>query len=84
MIFTSRITSDEHFRSWYEGKRDCSLKGGVLFSVQNKGQQDFIKDMLFNIRDYSPVWLGLHDTVHEETWQWLSGVFFNAISIVFI
>ena len=47
----------------------------MLFSIQNKGQQDFIRKMLYNVRDYSPVWLGLHDIAQEEKWQWLSGLF---------
>ena len=46
-----------------------------MFSIQNKRQQDFIIKLLNNVREYNPVWLGLHDLAQEEKWQWLSGLF---------
>ncbi|XP_028272114.1 C-type lectin domain family 4 member M-like [Parambassis ranga] len=58
-------------KSWQASREDCLLKGGDLVIVDNKEEQDFI-------RQFEMVtWIGLTDTKTEGIWKWVDGTLLN-------
>lgn len=60
--------------NWKYAQTDCKSKGGHLVSIENEDQQSFVSSMLSTVHVTDPVWLGLHDRVNEEHWQWDTGM----------
>ena len=61
-----------HRFSWSPAESDCNKRGGHLFHVKDAGENLFIY-ILLNTHFNHTVWMGLHDTVQEEHFQWISG-----------
>uniref|UniRef100_A0A3P9IWG7 Mannose receptor, C type 1b n=1 Tax=Oryzias latipes TaxID=8090 RepID=A0A3P9IWG7_ORYLA len=57
--------------NWPEASTDCSRHGGMIVSIEDPSEQDFIETELQNYKDqHNSFWLGLYKT-HKGTWQWL-------------
>uniref|UniRef100_A0A3P9LTA8 Mannose receptor, C type 1b n=1 Tax=Oryzias latipes TaxID=8090 RepID=A0A3P9LTA8_ORYLA len=57
--------------NWPEASTDCSKHGGMIVSIEDPSEQDFIETELQNYKDqHNSFWLGLYKT-HKGTWQWL-------------
>ncbi|XP_073730770.1 CD209 antigen-like protein C [Misgurnus anguillicaudatus] len=56
-------------KSWTESRSYCIEKGADLIIINNKEEQDFIKDYL--VEDGH--WIGLSDSDVEGRWKWVDG-----------
>ena len=65
-------------------EKDCVAKGGHLFHISDRREQDFI--LLFINSDKFPhaCWTGLHDLITEEQFEWVSGETLIALMCVFL
>ena len=62
-----------HKVSWAHAEAVCSHRGGHLFHITDVSQNLYFDRWLSTHFNHS-VWLGLHDTVREEHFQWTSGI----------
>ncbi|XP_053388318.1 C-type mannose receptor 2-like [Mercenaria mercenaria] len=59
--------------SWEHGENICQSKGGHLAHISNSQQQAFVESFMQRHNPSHAVWLGLHDTITEGTFQWTAG-----------
>ncbi|XP_067290006.1 C-type lectin domain family 4 member F-like isoform X2 [Pseudorasbora parva] len=71
--FSLYIISSEK-KSWTESRRYCTERGADLIIINNKEEQDFVK----NISDVTSVWIGLTDSDVEGRWKWVDGSSLNS------
>ncbi|XP_057177681.1 uncharacterized protein LOC130546432 [Triplophysa rosa] len=57
--------SSEH-KSWSESRKNFRARGADLIIINNKEEQDFIKN---SIKDR--LWIGLSDSDEDSTWKWV-------------
>ncbi|XP_029309190.1 macrophage mannose receptor 1-like [Cottoperca gobio] len=56
---------------WADAASNCVRHGGILASVEDNAEQEFIKNNLERFQDgNSAFWIGLYKT-HKGTWMWL-------------
>ncbi|XP_048034487.1 C-type lectin domain family 4 member K-like isoform X2 [Megalobrama amblycephala] len=60
--------------NWNKSRRYCTERGADLVIINNKEEQDFVK----NMSDAALVWIGLTDSDVENRWKWVDGT--NMIS----
>uniref|UniRef100_A0A3Q0R9F3 Mannose receptor, C type 1b n=1 Tax=Amphilophus citrinellus TaxID=61819 RepID=A0A3Q0R9F3_AMPCI len=61
----------EH-KLWSEAASSCVEHGGMLVSIEDSSEQEFIKSKLRIFQDsYSSFWIGLFEKSHKEEWLWL-------------
>ena len=60
-------------RTWYAAETDCQRKGGYLVQISDAQEQAFIQQFLSQVHLQHQVWIGLHDSGHEEIFTWISG-----------
>ena len=59
--------------SWFQAESSCNKNGGHLVQIADAKEEEFITKFM-NIHDsLHAVWIGLHDTDHEEKFTWTSG-----------
>ncbi|XP_048034520.1 CD209 antigen-like protein D [Megalobrama amblycephala] len=56
-------------KNWTESRRYCTERGADLIIINNKEEQDFVK----NISGAAVVYIGLTDSDVENTWKWVDG-----------
>ncbi|XP_067290051.1 CD209 antigen-like protein D isoform X2 [Pseudorasbora parva] len=61
-------------KSWTESRRYCTERGADLIIINNKEEQDFVK----NISNGISVWIGLTDSDVEGRWEWVDGSSLNS------
>ncbi|KAA0703937.1 Collectin-12 Collectin-3 [Triplophysa tibetana] len=54
-------------KTWTESRRDCTEREADLIIINNKQEQDFIK----NIYGTEEIWIGLSDSEMENSWKWV-------------
>lgn len=59
--------------SWEHGENICQANGGHLAHISNAEQQAFVEGFMQRHNPNHAVWLGLHDTISEGTFQWTAG-----------
>lgn len=69
-----------HRVSWSHAEAVCNHRGGHLFHIRNAGENLFFYITL-NTRFNHSVWMGLHDKIHEEHFQWTSGKSFFTFKV---
>ncbi|RVE62049.1 hypothetical protein OJAV_G00176930, partial [Oryzias javanicus] len=58
---------------WSGASTDCSRRGGMIVSIEDPSEQDFIQTELKTYKDkFSSFWLGLYKT-YRGRWKWLDG-----------
>uniref|UniRef100_A0A7N5ZZC2 Mannose receptor, C type 1b n=1 Tax=Anabas testudineus TaxID=64144 RepID=A0A7N5ZZC2_ANATE len=56
---------------WADAASSCVRHGGILASIEDPSEQQFIKSYIEIFQDsYSSFWIGLYKT-HKGTWNWL-------------
>ncbi|KAM3604133.1 uncharacterized protein V6R79_006931 [Siganus canaliculatus] len=56
---------------WADAASSCVRHGGILASIEDPDEQDFIKQNIALFHDsHSSFWIGLYKT-HKGTWMWL-------------
>uniref|UniRef100_A0A669D8Q0 Mannose receptor, C type 1b n=2 Tax=Oreochromis niloticus TaxID=8128 RepID=A0A669D8Q0_ORENI len=56
---------------WADAASSCVRHGGVLASIEDPSEQEFIKGVVTNFKDrHNSFWIGLFKT-HKGTWLWL-------------
>ncbi|XP_073730767.1 uncharacterized protein [Misgurnus anguillicaudatus] len=58
------ISSEQ--KSWYESRRYCRERGADLIIINNKEEQDFIKNA-----GIQHIWIGLSDSDDDGKWKWV-------------
>lgn len=58
--------------SWKDAETYCEALGGHLATVQDSGEELFLADLIQYGKKNS-YWIGLHDSVNENQWQWVTG-----------
>ncbi|XP_067289226.1 CD209 antigen-like [Pseudorasbora parva] len=61
-------------KNWTESRRYCTARGADLIIINNKEEQDFVK----NISDVTSVWIGLTDSDVDGRWKWVDGSSLNS------
>ncbi|XP_067310836.1 CD209 antigen-like protein E isoform X2 [Pseudorasbora parva] len=61
-------------KNWIESRRYCTERGADLIIINNKEEQDFVK----NISVGTYVWIGLSDSDVEDRWKWVDGSSLNS------
>ncbi|XP_067289837.1 C-type lectin domain family 4 member K-like isoform X2 [Pseudorasbora parva] len=61
-------------KNWTESRRYCTARGADLIIINNKEEQDFVK----NISNGTSVWIGLTDSDVEGRWKWVDGSSLNS------
>ena len=61
------------YRTWGSAENDCRRKGGHLLTINDAQEETFILQFLARFHLQQQVWIGLHDSGHEETFTWTSG-----------
>ncbi|XP_065146779.1 uncharacterized protein [Paramisgurnus dabryanus] len=56
-------------KNWTESRRYCRERGADLIIINNKEEQDFIKNNCGNDK----LWIGLSDSDAEGRWKWVGG-----------
>jgi hypothetical protein len=56
----------KHKTNWYAAKDACSEAGAHLLIINDKAENDFIKQIIDD-----DTWLGLTDVQNEGFWQWV-------------
>ena len=59
--------------TWEHGESLCKSAHGHLVSITSQGEQSFVQRFLMqHMPDYA-IWIGMHDMIHENHFQWTSG-----------
>lgn len=61
-------------RDWFDALRDCLNRGGDLTSVADQATHDTVQALTGG---QGPVWIGLHDLVVENAFEWTDGTSFS-------
>ncbi|XP_052760939.1 C-type mannose receptor 2-like [Mya arenaria] len=64
------LVPTQHTWSFAEG--DCRQRGGHLVTIDTAAKQNVIYEVVKNYQG-SNVWIGLHDKLTEDVFQWVSG-----------
>uniref|UniRef100_A0A3B3BT12 Macrophage mannose receptor 1-like n=2 Tax=Oryzias melastigma TaxID=30732 RepID=A0A3B3BT12_ORYME len=60
-----------NLEDWSGASTDCSRRGGMIVSIEDPAEQDFIQAELQTYKDrFSAFWLGLYKT-YRGTWKWV-------------
>ena len=59
--------------SWFQAESSCNKNGGHLVQIADAREEEFITKFMKIHDSIHAVWIGLHDTDHEETFTWTSG-----------
>lgn len=60
----------KHRVNWYNAKHACEAVDGHLLIINDKAENDFIKQIVDN-----NTWLGLTDVENEDFWKWVDNTF---------
>nr|XP_055064547.1 CD209 antigen-like protein E [Misgurnus anguillicaudatus] len=55
-------------KNWTESRRYCRERGADLIIINNKEEQDFVKNA-----GIQQIWIGLSDSDEEGRWKWVDG-----------
>ncbi|XP_012379915.1 regenerating islet-derived protein 4 isoform X2 [Dasypus novemcinctus] len=65
-------------RSWSDAELECQShgNGAHLASILKPLEAQTIADYISGYQSTQPVWIGLHDPLKKQQWQWIDGAMF--------
>ncbi|XP_037670886.1 regenerating islet-derived protein 4 [Choloepus didactylus] len=65
-------------RNWSEAELECQSygNGAHLASILNPKEARAIAEYISGYQRNQPVWIGLHDPLKKQQWQWIDGALY--------